>query len=226
MRRLIVMLAACVASTALAAALTAWLTTQAYWGHGLASPSADETAALVVAVDRYSDYAWDGTATSGAPALAEAAGWENGDLGESPWGRLPAALQRRGLRPAKDDPIPPATLDAIRELLAAEGYSVRKVRAHLVEGKGADGQPMVLAAVFGPELSNDHYPYYEVAAAVEPDGRPRALRVTHYRFDVAGLEGSAPFLAAVPVAAMFLFGWGCAFLGQLAGAFNRRPHDR
>jgi hypothetical protein len=218
MRRLLLMVVACVGSTVAATVLTALLTVRAYWGHWFGPPRADRTAAEAVSVDRYSAFRWDGTATSGPAALAEQARWKNDGLGESPTGRLPAALLRRGLSPARDDPVPSGTLDAVRDLLTAEGYPVTNVRAEVAEGWGTDGTRVVLAAVFGPEPSNDHRPYYEVAAAVETDGRLRPLRVTHYRYDVAGLEGLAHLLAAIPVAALCTLAWGCLFLGHLASS--------
>ena len=226
MRRLFAMLIACVATTFGAAVLAGLLTVWAYWGYWIEPPAADRTAAAVVSVDRYSDYSWDGTAESGPAALGESARWEDNGLGESPWGRLPAALRRRGLQPAAADPVPPATLDAVKYLLDREGHPVGQVRAHVAEGRGADGQPVVLAAVFGPELSNDHYPYYEVAAAVEPDGRLRPVRVVHYYFDVAGLEGSAPFLTAVPTAGLMVCLWGVLFLAHLAWGDTRGPTEK
>ena len=221
MRRLVAMLVACVVTTFGAAVLAGLMTVWSYWGYWIEPPSADRTAAALASVDRYSNYTWDGTATGGRDAMAEAARWEDNGLGESPWSRLPAALGRRGLQPAAADPVPPAVLDAVKVLLAAEGHPVDEVRAHVVVGRGADGQPVVLAAVFGPELSNDHYPYYEVTAAVEPDGRLRPVRVVHYRFDVAGLEGSAPYFVAIPTAAVVACLWGCLFLGHLAWSGTR-----
>ncbi len=218
MRLMIVLLIACVATTSAATFLTALLTVRVYWGYWFEAPAADRTAAAVVSVDRFSSFAWDNAATSGPAALTEEAKWENDGLGESPTGRLAAALVRRGLSPTTCDAVRPETLNAVRELLTAEGWILGKTRADVAEGRGADGRPVVLAAVFGPELSNDHRPYYEVAAAIGDEGRLRPLRVAHYRYDVAGLEGLAHLLVAVPVAAVCMLGWGCVFLVHLAGS--------
>ena len=227
MRRLVLMLVACAASTIGAAVLAGLLTVWVYWGYWIAPPPADPTAAAFDSLDRYSEYAWDGSIQAGPVPLTDSARWANDGLGESPWGRLPAALVRRGLRPTTADPVTPETFDAVKDLIATEGYAVGKARAHMAEGRGADGEPIVVAAVFGPELSNDHYPYYEVTAAVEPDGRLRTVRFVHYRFDVAGLEGSAPYLVAVPTAALVVCIWGCAFVANMVrvGARSRDFND-
>jgi hypothetical protein len=221
MRRLLLMIAACILSTVAVGFVVAIVTVRLYWGHWFAPPDADRTAATAVSIERFSSFAWDGTATSGRDALADAARWENNGLGESPTGRLPAALLRGGLRPAADDAVPPETLTAIRDLLIAEGHSVEEMRADVAEGKGTDGRLVVLAAVFGPEVSNDHRPYYEVAAVVGDDGRLQPIRVIHYQYDVAGLEGSAHLMTAIPAAIVCLFVWGAIFLIQIAGGFRR-----
>jgi hypothetical protein len=55
---------------------------------------------------------------------------------------------------------------------------------------------MVVAALWGGEVSNDHHPYYEVAFTSLPTGALHLLGMRQYWFDVAGLEGIAHWLAA------------------------------
>src|SRR3954466_6431568 len=113
MRRLCLGIFACVVSTAAVAGLAALLTVRVYWGHWFGPPRADRTAATIVSVDRYSAFAWDGSATSGSADMTDQARWENDDVGESPIGRLPAALLRRGLSPDSDEVVPSARLKAV-----------------------------------------------------------------------------------------------------------------
>ena len=113
-------------------------------------------------------------------------------------GRVLQALQERKLLPettgADLGHLPPL-FPLIRQsgLLAAPeaGYGQSDLlHGIVVEAVGRTGQRLVMVAVTGRELSNDHYPYYEMlfsGAADAPD--LSYLGGQRFFYDVAGMEG-------------------------------------
>lgn len=55
---------------------------------------------------------------------------------------------------------------------------------------GPRAEPLILVALRGGEVSNDHHPYYEVLLEPQPGAAPRVLSAKRFFFDVAGIEGA------------------------------------
>lgn len=70
------------------------------------------------------------------------------------------------------------------------GYDHAKTLwGHVVAGHDAQGNQILVAALWGGEVSNDHRPYYEAAFTQSLTGELHLVRVRHYWWDFAGLEG-------------------------------------
>jgi len=94
---------------------------------------------------------------------------------------------------------------------SSEGYdSGAELRGIIVGFSGPSGENRLLLALRGGQVSNDHYPFYEVLIE---GANPLSFHVLHsqmFYFDVAGLEGlewpvtlvEAAFLSA-PIVLIF-----------------------
>lgn len=68
---------------------------------------------------------------------------------------------------------------------------------YVVEGRGADGSPLVFTAIASGAVANDHYRYYEFVFSYEGN-RLIPQQRQNYAFDIAGIEGMTfPVLTAV-----------------------------
>jgi hypothetical protein len=136
--------------------------------------------------------------------------------GESPHGRLPAALVARALLPTSESPVDASVLKSLIAALS-EGDLLRRgdpgygyatdLHGHIAIGKDRGGRTLCVAALSGGEVSNDHYPYYELVGAPEAGGRVALNRVRFYWYDVAGMEGIAHWFAGVVVAGIATATW-------------------
>jgi hypothetical protein len=112
--------------------------------------------------------------------------------------RLLIAVEDRGLLPRQ----PSADLGALPELFPLirqtgilakpdRGYEdADQLRGVVVDGVSQKGKRLVFVGVVGQQLSNDHYPYYELLFAGEPGAvNLRFVRGQRFFFDVAGIEG-------------------------------------
>jgi len=142
--------------------------------------------------------------------------------------RLMKALDARGLLPqdfaTTTDGLPP-----IQTLLEDSGWladsdpgynSSGDLRGTVLDTRGPDGERLVFLGMMGHQVSNDHYPYYELLFSVPEDGAaPRYLRGQRFFFDVAGIEGMAWFhvwfvvtgfgwVLALPITAVAFTPWG------------------
>ena len=195
--------AAIIVGCASAAAL---ITSRLYWGYWIAPPSANVVASLA-SIERFTTF-WCCTpndSRSGHQALHNAAQTAFHGAGDWPIANLPAALVRRDLEPDHEEAVPPAMMTTIREALDSRGVLLagqagythaKELWGHVAIGRNADGGQMVVAALWGGEVSNDHHPYYEVAFASLPTGALQPLGMRQYWFDFAGLEGIAQWFGA------------------------------
>jgi hypothetical protein len=167
-----------------------------YWGYWFTPPSPNDVTASLVHVERFTS-AWP--AGSGAAALKECAADVNYEPGDIPLGRLAAILVARRLLPASDQPVDPSLVPRMTAVLAGRGLlwpgeagytSATTLIGHVATGKDATGKRLVVAALRGGQLSNDHYPYYEVLFSIPSSDRLELRRFHAYRFDIAGLEGA------------------------------------
>jgi hypothetical protein len=193
------------------------ITSRLYWGYWLTPPDSGRTISELTSVERFSAFVWDGSDTSGKDVLLDAAKAENWISGETPMGRVAAALVRRDLVPVTSEPVPPNLLAAVRRDVEERGWFpdahppyiyARQTVGYLAMGRDASGQPMLIAALHGGQASNDHYPYYEMSYAVLPNGELQRRTGRMYWNDYAGLEGIAHWLG--------VFGGLC--VGLAAGA--------
>jgi len=74
---------------------------------------------------------------------------------------------------------------------AQDGYtSAGLLRGVIVEARSRTGSELVFLSATGGQVSNDHYPYYELAFESDPrSDQLTFVRGQHFFFDVAGIEG-------------------------------------
>jgi hypothetical protein len=132
--------------------------------------------------------------------------------------RLLLALEARSILPSR----PSTNLSGLPELFPLvrgsgilvapdEGYEDADMLSGIVvDATGRSGQRLVFLGLTGMQLSNDHYPYYELVFS--GTGGTQALsyiRGQRFFYDVAGIEGAEwyaiwPFLALVGIIGGFL----------------------
>lgn len=188
---------------ALAGLSAAAVTSKLSWGYWTSPPPAHHSAALLDRLEGFSCTQWE---LGGQEALDRAANAASFASGETPFGRLAAALRARGLRAAGPVTEPASLAAQVARSLEASGLLFRpSARASdsevslwgcLATGWAESGEPLVVAALSGPELGEDRYPYYESVLRVGDRGFLELLRAVRYRYDVAGLEGLAHWFAA------------------------------
>lgn len=207
--------------------LSACVTSRFYWGYWFTPPASDRTAGYLSDVTSFTSF-WRSTALSGGQALYRAANQVTYVSGDSPAGRLPAALVKRGLLAASDQPIDASVLRVLIEAMAERGLLRRgdpgyeratELEGHVVIGKDQSGKEIVVAALVGGEVSNDHRPYYEVVAEQVSDGKVTIKRSRFYWWDLAGGEGLAHWLGGIVATIAWLVGAGIFF------AVRRRVRD-
>lgn len=137
--------------------------------------------------------------------------------------RILIELERRNLLPASSA----TTLDGMPELYSliqtssrlaksSEGYdSSAQLRGIVVDAVDKSGGRLVFLGLTGGQLSNDHYPYYEMLFRGRKDaGELSFVRGHRFFYDVAGMEGfewnSILLFLSVPgtVAAFVIFTMG------------------
>lgn len=94
-----------------------------YWGHWFAPPALDDTVAALTSIQRFSEFSASEPilGESGPTALMSEVTNANDGLGESPAGRLPAALVRRNLIPTSSEPVDPWLRHTVIRTLATGG---------------------------------------------------------------------------------------------------------
>jgi len=109
---------------------------------------------------------------------------------------------------------------------AQDGYpSAGLLRGVIVETRDRSGSQLVFLSLTGGEVSNDHYPCYEMVFEADPgSGQLTFINGQRFFFDVAGIEGvtwatvwlSASFIGVVVVLTLItLTGWRYALLALL-----------
>lgn len=207
----------------LAGLLGTLATSRLYWGHWLGPPSSDKTARHLSSLHQFTRF-WYGTDPACGPeALAQAARSSNHVSGDSPYGRLAEAIVGRGLSPENSECLPASLLVEITNALRQSNRLFESGRFRggeddatelygaLAAGVSPTGSRMILAALTSSEVSDDHYPYYELALVQAPSGSLQIVESRFYWYDVAGLEGGAHLLGGI-VAAL-----GALVVGAIAG---------
>ena len=101
-------------------------------------------------------------------------------------------------------------------------YSFITPAGYVVQGKDADGTPLVFTAIASGAVGNDRYLYHELTFAPGADGLTLRNHMS-YRFDISGLEG---FNVAVTTTFLFLpllFLWFLIlFIGALIALVRQR----
>jgi hypothetical protein len=112
-------------------------------------------------------------------------------------GRLLALLSARGLHPESGQPKADLDLSSLYAALKAAGVvrsgdpgydSAGCLRGVAVELVDDDSHRWLVLALHGGQVSNDHYPYYEIVLAPGGGGW-RLSSHQMYFYDVAGIEG-------------------------------------
>jgi hypothetical protein len=113
--------------------------------------------------------------------------------------RVVAALSERRL--IHDGLPPPSARDArtLASALASEGLVVpaepgytgdQTLRGALVVGRTPEGRRVLLVGLAGPEISNDHHPYYELLLDADTG---QVVGSRRFYWDFAGVEVLEPF---------------------------------
>ncbi|MHC4092308.1 MAG: hypothetical protein ACYSVY_18895, partial [Planctomycetota bacterium] len=113
--------------------------------------------------------------------------------------RILFSLAERDLLPDEAQPIDSERLASLYSLLektvaleiGESGYPwAKRLEGIVVEAEGPGQQQFLFVGVRGGEVSNDHYPYYEVLYSLpEGDGEPVRVSSKRFYFDLAGMEG-------------------------------------
>lgn len=89
----------------------------------------------------------------------------------------------------------------------SEGY-----RGYAVLGKDFSGSQIFAISFLGPQVSNDHYPFYEIVAKQRPDKTWQVLSSQQFFADIAGIEGTgwavialSAFVMSIPIACAAAF---------------------
>lgn len=113
-------------------------------------------------------------------------------------GRVLRSLKNRGLLPNRPTPT---TLDLkeVNSVLAASGplaapetgyHNSDLLAGVVVDGETESGSRLVFLALRGGEVSNDHYPFYEVVLGAPSGGGALGYEFgQRFFYDVAGMEG-------------------------------------
>jgi hypothetical protein len=110
-----------------------------------------------------------------------------GTMQEARVGEVYALVEKTGLLEAGE----PGYVDA------------KQLHGLVYELEGAGGEALMLVAARGGEVSDDHYPYYEVLFEGDGQGGWRLASTRRFYFDVAGMEG-----AEFPVLGVMFSGMG------------------
>lgn len=198
-----------------------------YWGYYLFRPALlkefrqiAQVAALVPVETSDATNAPPTLVHCGDFSLAEDLAYAVKNSYDDPVGRLLLALEQQRLLPAEFS----ASLSGLPPLLplaqtsgliapSEDGYdSERSLRGIVVDAVDPAGARLVYLGLRGGQVSNDHYPYYELLFTA-PAGSSdlKFVRGQRFFFDVAGIEGAEWYvmglgfsLVAIPLALVAL----------------------
>jgi hypothetical protein len=185
--------------------LASIVVSKVYWGYFFARPPLLPEAGEISRVDAVVPFLTESDDSGNRTIVADpsaslldrlATGKTHGD--ESFEDRILLELERRNLLP----PAFSATLDGLPDLStliqtsgklakSSEGYdSSARLWGIAIGAVDKAGQKLVLLGLRGGQVSNDHYPYYEIMFR-EPSGggQMSLVRSQLFFYDVAGMEG-------------------------------------
>lgn len=198
-----------------------------YWGYFFFRPALlkefrqiAQVSALVPVETSDATHAPPSLVHGGDSSLAEDLAYAEDNSYDDPAGRLLLALERQHLLPAEfstslSDLPPLLPLAQASGLMASSetGYeSERSLRGIVVDAVDPAGTRLVFLGFHGGQVSNDHYPYYEMLFTA-PAGSSdlKFVRGQRFFFDIAGIEGAEWYvmglvfsLMAVPLALVAL----------------------
>ena len=178
-----------------------------YWGYFFARPGADETivgarhVASATPVRASTDERGDiGFAVSDRASIDEFLSYSRSDHYSWPEARVLIAFDDRGLLSRSTALMSDERLSSVYALVDKTGILVdgetgydeaRMLRGVVVEADSVEGAPLLVVAAKGSEVSNDHYPYYELIFSQDSQSETGWRLISHRRFffDVAGIEG-------------------------------------
>lgn len=202
------------------------------WGHGMSAPTSIESVSLLCAVHQYETRGHHGIARFGPTALCDDARSVNPCAGEVPSGRIAHAVLELGLGPVSPNRCPEWMFEAVFRELAVDGGDPSACSIELVRGTGERKRDMVVAGVFERgKRSGGSYAYREYVVDVTEETHPVRLYSLAYRYDKAGLEGSAlPEVGASIATAAWMFLGGSvlvllAFAHRSAGPSRDHGED-
>jgi hypothetical protein len=100
-------------------------------------------------------------------------------------------------------------------------YSYMMPAGYVVQGRDAEGKPLVFAAIASGAVGNDHYRYHELVFTPGVDGLALRSRMS-YSFDVAGVEGfTFPVLAVCLFVPLLLLWFGFLLVAGLVAFVGR-----
>ena len=209
-----------------------------YWGYFVARPSTAEAVGGIATIEGISVVGCD--LSPGPPrcelwprrSVAEAVDYCRSDPYECLDGRIAVGLEDAGLLPGRAHPIDVAALRRVEAVLAdarflassEPGYDGNKRLGGIVaSGRSATGQPLLAVGLEGGQVSDDHYPYYELRVSTE-GSMPRVVRRSVFFHDVAGIEGFEWREAFIAANVIGLTAWVpvCLLTGAMVGVRRRR----
>lgn len=112
-------------------------------------------------------------------------------------GRIAVGLRESGRLPANPTPTQPAVLRQVESVLTGQNVLVPSESGYdgnadltgiVVTDENGNRGSVLAIAITGREVSNDHYPHYELLVDAGGD-KVRIIRKTVFFYDVAGMEG-------------------------------------
>ena len=168
-----------------------------------------------------------------AAEIDEGASWYHRSPRDFFWFRLHEALWKAKIPAVPAKAIPERLLRTIEKHVALSdvlvdgepGYPyARRLNGYAAVGRAHSGGLLVVLALNGSEVSNDHYPVFDFAYSCKDVGNPcRLIKKNFYFEDIAGIEGFrwywASFLAfvlGIGLAGVVFALWGIGFaVGRL-----------
>jgi hypothetical protein len=123
-------------------------------------------------------------------------------------GRDLLALRKGGAMPAQPATMPVERLDPFyrslqnSEVLLVDGSGGTEIEGTVFELEGSAGEPLLFVSGNGSQVSNDHYPYYEMLFSAADPAKPVLLSSRRFYYDVAGMEGAQWHVILIVCAAL------------------------
>ena len=202
---------------------------KAYWGYYFFRPpllaefsNIAQVSALVLVETPDATNAMPALVRRGDSSLAKDLAYAADNSYDDPAGRLLLALEQRHLLPAEfstslSDLPPLLPLAQASGLMASSetGYESEKfLRGMVVDAVDPAGARLVFLGFHGGQVSNDHYPYYEMLfSALAGSSDLKFVRGQRFFFDIAGIEGAEWYAMGLGLS---LMGIPIAFVALMA----------